>query len=186
MKSYTFIFLFFTLLIFVATGCSGEQSEESSANQTPESIVENAVFADLDGNEVTIKDFKGSVILVDFWESWCGPCLQVFPAMQQLREEHPDKFEVFAVTVGMNEGPEDARQFAEEHGYDFNWLYDENGIFASLGGQGIPFKAYVDPDGQFIKIEMGSYGRQGDYNRAKALLAEYFDVEINQADELPE
>ncbi len=177
MKTKPFIFLIFSALfsMLVQTSCSGDH-ERHADNNSPEYIIENAVFADLDGNQVSIKDFKGSVILIDFWESWCGPCLQVFPAMQQLREEHPDKFKVFAVTVGLNEGPEDARRFAERHDYDFNWLYDEHQVFNRLGGQGIPYKAYVDPDGNFIKIEMGSYGRQGDYNRALALINDYFEL----------
>lgn len=168
------------ILFTVAVSCSGDSGDDQQTaqenNDEHASIVENAVFTDLDGNDVNISEFEGSIVLIDFWESWCGPCLQVFPAMEDLRQEHPDKFEVLAVTVGMNEGPEEARAFAEEHGYDFNFLYDEYGVFADLGGQGIPFKAYVGPDGEFIKIEMGSYGRQGDYERALDLISEYFEL----------
>lgn len=163
------------LLVFLLGGCGGESNQQD--NNTPEVIAQNAVFSDLDGNDVRVKDFEGKVVLIDFWESWCGPCLQVFPAMQDLREEFPDKFEVLAVTVGLNEGPEDARRFAEEHGYDFTWLIDENEIFPKLGGQGIPFKVYLDPEGEVIKIEMGSYGREGDYNRTRDMIAEYFEIE---------
>lgn len=164
---------YLTPIIFLAgalflSACSGGNNPS-----TPEGIVENAVFTDLDGNDVRVSDFKGKFLIIDFWETWCGPCLQVFPSLEQLREEYPDNFEVLAVTVGMNEGPEDARAFAEEYGYDFNWLYDQHGVFTKLGGQGIPFKAFVDPDGNFIKIEMGSYGREGDYNRTKAMIEEY-------------
>lgn len=164
----TFPYLLLPLLVISFAACGGETDESKEA------IVENAVFTDLDGNEVRVKDFKGKVVLIDFWESWCGPCLQVFPSLDELRQEYPDQFEVLAVTVGLNEGPEDARAFAAEKGYDFNWLYDENGVFTKLGGQGIPFKAFVDPDGNFIKIEMGSHGREGDYKRAKELIQEYF------------
>lgn len=161
-------YLMIPVLLFAVAACG--ESEDGSQ----ESIVENAVFADLDGNEVSVKDFKGKFVMIDFWESWCGPCLQVFPSLDQLREEFPDQFEVLAVTVGMNEGPEDARAFAAEHDYDFNWLYDEHGVFNRLGGQGIPFKAFVDPEGNFVKIEMGSYGREGDYNRTKEMIQEHF------------
>lgn len=175
MKYYNVILIPVLILGLLMSGCSGEDSEDKVTYDTPEEIVENAVFTDLDGNDVSIRDFKGSLVLIDFWESWCGPCLQVFPAMEELRTEYPDEFQVLAVTVGLNEGPEEARAFAEEHGYDFNFLYDEYGVFDDLEGQGIPFKAYVDPDGNFIKIEMGSYGRDGDYNRAKALVKEYFE-----------
>lgn len=165
----TFIKLsFIVILIASITACG------SSGDSSNEAIVENAVFTDLDGNQVSIKDFEGKLVLIDFWESWCGPCLQVFPTMDELREEYPDQFEVLAVTVGLNEGPEDAREFAEENDYDFNWLYDETGVFTKLGGQGIPFKVFVDPDGKLISIEMGSYGREGDYNKTKELIQEYF------------
>lgn len=175
--NFTGILLFSLIL----AGCGGESNSDRTAresgDESEESIVENAVFTDLDGNEVGIDDFQGKLLLIDFWETWCGPCLQVFPAMQDLRDEHPDKFEVLAVTVGLNEGPEDARQFAEENDYDFEFLYDENDVFDRLGGQGIPFKVFVDPDGNLISIEMGSYGREADYKKARNLLAEYFEID---------
>src|SRR5690554_8205128 len=91
---FVFVFLFIT-------ACGNEEAEpENSSTQDPlavqqpaesqAAVVENASFHDLDGNEVNIGDFEGKLVLIDFWESWCGPCLQVFPAMQDLREEHPD------------------------------------------------------------------------------------------------
>lgn len=171
------LFYFLLLPLFIFTACSnGEESHTETEDDGSEaSIVENARFHDLDGNEVSIGDSRGKLVLIDFWESWCGPCLQVFPAMEELREEFPDEFEVFAVTVGLNEGPEDARKFAEDYGYDFTFLYDEFGVFDRLGGQGIPFKILVSPQGELISIEMGSYGREGDYNKTKAKLLEYFE-----------
>ncbi len=178
MNTYNVTLIPVIILTFLLFGCSGEQSSDRTSERiddgSPEYIVETAVFSDLDGNDVSIEEFRGSLVLIDFWESWCGPCLQVFPSMEELRGEYPDDFQVLAVTVGLTEGPEEARAFAEEHGYDFHFLYDEHGVFERLGGQGIPFKAYVDPDGKFIKIEMGSYGREGDYRRAKELIVEYF------------
>lgn len=174
---YKKINLIFVLTLSVAlSACTneGNEGEETADNSSQAEIVENAVFTDLDGNDVDIKDFAGKIILIDFWESWCGPCLQVFPAMDDLREEYPDDFAVLAVTVGLSEGPNEAKKFAEENGYDFNWLYDEYRVFEKLGGQGIPFKVYVDPDGKLIEIEMGSRGSEGDYDAAKAKIQEYF------------
>ncbi len=167
MKYNRLILFVLTLMLIFTAACSNEEANT-------ESIIENAVFVDLDGNEVSVKDFKGKFVMIDFWESWCAPCLQVFPSLNELRAEFPDDFEVLAVTPGLVEGPEDARRFKERHDYDFNWLYDENGIFEKIGGFGIPFKAYIDPDGNFIKLEMGSRGRQGDYNHTKAMIQEYF------------
>jgi thiol-disulfide isomerase/thioredoxin len=176
-KYFIYTFLLGSLLLLSSCGGDSPDQQAEQADDSPESIIENAVFTDLDGNEVKVSDFEGKLVLVDFWETWCGPCLQVFPAMQELREQYPGEFEVLAVTVGMNDTPETAKDFAEEHDYDFTWLYDENEIFSAIGGQGIPFKAYIDPQGEVIKIEMGSYGKEGDYNRTKSMIAEYFDIE---------
>ncbi len=167
------LLILISAVLLASCGDNGERSESTSNSH--KDVIENATFTDLDGNEVHISEFKGQFVLIDFWESWCGPCLQVFPAMQDLREEYPDEFAMLAVTVGMTETPEDARRFKEEHDYDFTWLYDENGVFDQLGGRGIPFKAYVDPDGNFIEIEMGSRGRQGDYDSAKSKIKEFFN-----------
>ncbi len=171
------------LLIFVISACSqeGEQTADQPAPQGQmddidyAGVIEEAVFTDLDGNEVTLEDFRGKVLVIDFWETWCGPCLQVFPSFQDLREEYPDNFAVLAVTLGMMEGPEDAKSFKEEHNYDFHFLYDEYNISDQLGIFSIPFKMYIDPDGKLIRHEIGSRGREGDYNSAKSVISEYFD-----------
>lgn len=180
------LFICSAALVFLA-GCSQESSEQQQASPGSETtgipgqdlseqrtIIENATFMDLDGNPVDLDQFEGKLVLIDFWESWCGPCLQVFPAMADLREEYPDQFEVLAVTVGLTEGPEEARAFAEENDYPFLWLYDENGVFEELGGAGIPFKVFISPSGELIEIEMGSRGREGDYNKTEAKIQEYF------------
>src|SRR5690625_996620 len=87
---YKSILLLLFLAVFIS--CAQNETETAESNE-PEHIIANATFSDLDGNEVNIADFRGKLVLIDFWESWCGPCLQVFPAMQELIEEHPDKFE---------------------------------------------------------------------------------------------
>ncbi len=183
MKRNSFFYTILTICILMLAGCSQESDQERAASgvEGPSSdisghsaTIQNAAFTDLDGNQVDLTDFHGKLILIDFWESWCGPCLQVFPAMQELREEYPDDFEVLAVTVGLTESPEDAKAFADEYDYDFTWLYDANGVFEELGGTGIPFKVYVDPEGELIEIEMGSRGRQGDYDSTKKKIQQYF------------
>ena len=167
-------------------GCSGDSAkiqnadQQSGANQgasvdlsEKQEIINNATFTDLNGNEVSLDQFEGKLVLIDFWESWCGPCLQVFPAMADLREEYPDNFEVLAVTVGIVEGPEEAKNFIAENDYPFTWLYDENGVFDKLGGLGIPYKVFISPSGELLEIEMGSRGREGDYNKTEAKIQEY-------------
>lgn len=176
------IYIIFSLLFVFS--CSQEREGETGQSAPQDQmmtdidhaeIIESAVFTDLDGNDVTLADFRGRVLVIDFWETWCGPCLQVFPSLQELTEEYPDQFSVLAVTLGLTEGPDEARAFKDENGYDFHYLYDEYNVSDQLGIFSIPFKMYIDPDGKLIRHEIGSKGREGDYNSAKTVINEYFN-----------
>lgn len=135
-----------------------------------ESVMKKAVFEDIDGNEVTIQDYAGKVVLVDFWETWCSPCLQVFPAMDSLRKEYGNEFEVLTVNLQQADNENDVVEFMEESGYDFKYLLDVNEVSADIITLGIPFKIFFDPDGFLIKAELGSAGTEGDYLKAKTII----------------
>lgn len=167
------IFTILTLiLIFVSCGSGSEKSEETS---DPKAIIENASFVTLDGERVSVSDFYGKVVLVDFWETWCVPCLQAMPTFQQVLEEYPDVFVVLAVSPGWSDTPEDVRKFKEEYGYDFIWVLDENEIATKLQIAGIPYKVFISPDGKHITTELGAGGHQREYSKIIGILEEQFD-----------
>ncbi|MFH5831380.1 TlpA family protein disulfide reductase [Halalkalibaculum sp. DA3122] len=173
------VLLVFTLLFVFSCGsekreAADTQNESSTQSNASEArAVEQAAFTDLEGNTVELSEFEGKVILIDFWETWCKPCLDSFPTMQKLVEEYPDKFVVLAVTPGFTNTVEDARQFAEKQEYDFVYLYDENKLHQKLQVQGIPFKVFVDAEGNFIESSMGSRGPEGDYKHTKEIIEDH-------------
>lgn len=160
------LILAFTLL---SCGSSEKKAEPSSDAE----YVEQAAFTDLQGNTVEISDFEGKVVMIDFWETWCKPCLASFPTLQKLMEEYPEDFIVLAVTPGFTDEREDAVSFKSKHDYDFTYLMDSNKLHQKLGVQGIPFKVFVDAEGNFIKAQMGSYGPDEDYKRIKELILKH-------------
>lgn len=179
MKNWTIIIL---SLLFLAA-CGGEEKEQSSASNSNNTnsqetagkaaAVEQAAFTDLQGNAVSIEEFQGKVVLIDFWETWCKPCLASFSTMQQLMDDYPEQFVVLAVTPGFTDTREDAREFARNHDYDFVYLYDESKLHQELGVQGIPYKVFVGPEGNFIEASLGSNGPKGDYKHAKEIIEEH-------------
>ncbi|HEX6983420.1 MAG TPA: TlpA disulfide reductase family protein [Balneolaceae bacterium] len=176
-----FTVLLFACILFAGCNSSETPPEEAQAKEkpvpnTPAEFVEQAVFTDLEGNPVPISDFKGKVVMIDFWETWCKPCLASFPTLQKLQEAYPDKFVVLAVTPGFTDTVEDARSFASEHDYDFIWLMDSDDLHKKLGVQGIPYKVFVDAEGNFIKKSMGTAGPQADYKMIKQIIEEHADV----------
>ena len=176
MKQFSILHLLAgTLLLF--TACSGDNKPAVPEFREAAEVLEGARFTDLEGNEVALADYYGKFLVIDFWETWCGPCLQVFPAMQQLKDEYPDEFEMLAVTVGMTDGIQDAIDFKAEEEYTFEYLFDEFDVFEKFQMGAIPFKVYIAPDGEVIKAELGSRGREGDYNHVKGIFLEYREAE---------
>jgi thiol-disulfide isomerase/thioredoxin len=139
--------------------------------------IEKASF-ELIGEEgrVQVSDFAGKLLLVDFWETWCIPCLNVMPTFQQLLEEFPDQFVVIAVSPGWSDTPEDVMAFRSNYPYDFIFVYDDTEVATALEISGIPYKVFIGPDGRYISTEMGTGGAQRDYNKIVEMLKEHMGV----------
>jgi peroxiredoxin len=102
---------------------------------------------DLQGQEVKLSDFRGKVVLVNFWATWCKPCKEEMPAMQAAYDKLRDRgFVVLAV----NE-LEDVKRVAEHiqtHGHTFLVVMDHNNRVANrYGVVGLPASFIIDPQG---------------------------------------
>ncbi len=101
-----------------------------------------------DGKVVSLDDFKGKVVLVDFWASWCGPCRQAFPALNDLYGQLKARgFEVIA--VNLDEQRKDADEFLSTRPHELTVVFDPKGTSAAsfrLGG--MPSSFVIDRDGR--------------------------------------
>lgn len=119
---------------------------------------------DLEGKVVKLADYQGKVVILDFWATWCGPCLGSFPGMKKLVEEYqkdPSVAFVFVNTWQDEANKEQVvKEFLEKNQYPFYVLMDtEDKVVASYGVSGIPTKFVIDPKG---KIRFKSIGFEGD------------------------
>ena len=73
---------------------------------------------DLEGNEISLSDFKGKITVVDFWATWCGPCKAEFPAYKELEEKYGE--EINFVSVGAFCSEDDWREMATDEGFMHN------------------------------------------------------------------
>ena len=112
----------------------------------------------LDGGTLTLSDLRGSVVLVDFWASWCGPCRVEAPTLVQVYDEYREKGVEF-VGVGIWERPAEAETFIEEFGVPYPTGLDIPGdILVEYGVRGIPEKYFVDADGRLVAKFTGPSG----------------------------
>ena len=125
----------------------------------------------LDGLRWSLSRLRGRVVLLNFWASWCEPCRQELPQLQQIHERHSADG---LVVLGVSDGdPNQARQFLEEHGIGYPSLHDEDGsVMQSFGIHAIPTSLLVGSDGRLRK-RMSGYTSAGAFERAlKPLLSE--------------
>ena len=102
----------------------------------------------LDGKPQRLEDFRGRVVLVNFWATWCAPCLEEMPSIEKLRRSlDAQRFAVVAVNVG--EGPAKAAAFVEQMGIGgFHVLLDrEVKASKAWGARVLPATFIVAPDG---------------------------------------
>lgn len=120
---------------------------------------------DLQGTPSTLADYRGKVLLVNIWATWCPPCQQEMPSMQRLREAIPDDdFAILAVSVDAPLGERDAfgreggnlEVFARTMGLTFRILHDPSGkIQETYQTTGVPESFVVDRDGLIKKKVAG-------------------------------
>jgi peroxiredoxin len=103
---------------------------------------------DLDGNMKSLKDFKGKIVFLNFWATWCAPCEEEMPSMQVLYDTFRNRgLEIVAVSVDSGDvGP--VKEFAKKHGLTFTILHDRKGrVKESYKTTGVPETFIIDQNG---------------------------------------
>ena len=131
------------------------QSDSGDASDGEVPILPEFSMPDLQGNTVSIHDFPGKALVVNFWATWCAPCLREIPMLKAYQEQHPD-----VQIVGIALDSEDAVQaFAEDMQFNYPILVGPGGFeaAAALGAEyiALPLTVFVAADERIYGTHMG-------------------------------
>jgi len=114
----------------------------------------------LKGEFVSFSDFKGKVVLVNFWATWCPPCVAEMPSFQKLYDAYGDKI-VFLFVA--NDEPDRVLSFIQDKGYDIPVYYQVTKVPAEMDSNSLPTTYIVDSSGHIVASKVGA----ADWNSSK-------------------
>lgn len=133
-----------------------QESEDEAEQQKTPAPLADLELTDQFGNTHTLSDYKGKVIFLNFWATWCGPCRNEMPDIQKLYDEYSAQGEDAEVVIlgiagpgiGQEKSAEEIADFMTENGYTYPVLMDTSGeMFTQYGISAFPTTFMIDKDG---------------------------------------
>ncbi len=114
----------------------------------------NFTLEDLDGRKISLDQFKGKIVMLDFWATWCGPCRMTMPVAEELQKEYSDIMVLLA--VNLQESNDTVVAYLREEGINPLVLLDQQGSVGMMyGADGIPLQVLIDQEGIVRYMQMG-------------------------------
>jgi peroxiredoxin len=136
---------------------------------------------DLKGEALSLKDYRGQIVFLDFWATWCGPCIAEMPKIKKTYEKYKDQnFQIIGISLDMAQEP--LTTYVEKEGLAWIHYWDESGDLRNLYGvRGIPSAFLVDGEGIIRKASLGGfdvetavYLQQNSLNRRQRLKKKHY------------
>ncbi|HNY91492.1 MAG TPA: TlpA disulfide reductase family protein [bacterium] len=161
----------------VQTGCTKQKEKANAAvpvKEAASSGLKSAPAFELagtDGKTIKLSDYKGKVVIVDFWDTWCPPCRMEIPHFIELQNQYKSKgFEMIGVVLG-REGKEKVLDFIKSNKINYVNAYATEAFLNAYGPiEGIPTTFVIDQQGRIYKSYTGYRDKAVFENDIKALL----------------
>jgi thiol-disulfide isomerase/thioredoxin len=151
MKPRLLIAITLLAIVVVSLNCGGPRTATGLEIGRPAPEFE---LPDLSGNAVSLNQYQGKIVLVDFWATWCSPCRLSMPILEDLQKEYPN--ELVLLAVNLQEPLDEVRQYVTAQHIRSRVLLDEEGKVGTVyGSESIPMQVLIDQKGIVRDVQMG-------------------------------
>jgi len=125
----------------------------------------------IEGKQVSLSDYKGKSVFLNFWATWCTPCRSEMPSMEKLYQKFKDK-DFIMLAVNLQEKSEQISKFMKDNKLTFPALIDKGEVGNKYGVSSIPTTLFIDKHGKMIGRAVGSrdWGSEETFKLIEALL----------------
>ena len=143
--------LFFVVPLVFILGCNTRYES---------SLISEIELKDLEGNTISLQDYKGKVVFLNFWATWCGPCIREMPAIENAQKHFKNKPIIFLLSS--SESIDKIKRFKEKKPFDFHYLQLDMSV-EQLNIYSLPTTYIFNKKGKLIINETGA--RMWDNNK---------------------
>lgn len=131
----------------------------------------NFALKSVDGKTVKLSDYKGKIVIIDFWATWCPPCRKGIPDLISIQKEFKKDVVVIGVSLDAEKTIKDVPGFIKEYGINYPIVYGDDKITIDYGGiRSIPTSFVVDKKGNVVDSHIGLVDKNVFISKIKELL----------------
>lgn len=151
-----FLLLSPVLLLFLFLMVSCEQGNGEPGTDSDQNPAGDFTLEPVDGGgKISLRDFKGKPVVLNFWATWCGPCKEELPVFQKMWDKYKDEDVVF-LGVDVMDDRTNASEFIKNSGISYTMLYDREGdVSSKYKVIALPATFFINKEGE---IEVKNYG----------------------------
>ncbi len=167
-------FLVISINVF---GCSNENdnqpgNENENYNLPQESKkAPEFTLVSTEGKKINLADYKGKVVILDFWATWCGPCRRGVPDLVSLQKKYSDKVVVIGISLDDERTKHEVQPFMSDYGINYPIVYGTSEVVMQYGNiRAIPTSFIIDQKGNIVDKYVGLVEKEIYQSRIESLL----------------